>query len=181
MGALPRVVAATVMAGLGGYLWTLLNGHPEGFRIEADTERFLQQSVVEGGLIQVAVWFAWVLGTWIYLRLGWGEKVTIPTLARIMGYAFLPMGLQLFIFPAGFEMVAASVALAYTGAAMVTGIEAATAASRLRVVVSVLAGLAIFSVILTYLGDGARDRAPGIYSLDPTLQSVGFKQLEIGR
>jgi hypothetical protein len=112
--------------------------------------------------------------THLYLW-SFGVASSFGRLVRVMGYAFAPMAIQLLIFPRGMEIAAAAVAYGYCIAAMVTAVEAASGASRGRVVVSVLAGFAFFAIALSLLGSGNRDFAPGIFSLDPLPISVGMR------
>ncbi len=176
-GALVVVVGATLLAGLGGLLWTQWGGHPPANATFAiDLRRFIARSVLLGTVAQSGAWLLWVGVTYLYLR-AFGEPVGGARLARVMGYAFAPMGLQLFIAPPGMEIAAAAVAFGYTAAAMVIGVEAATGAARGRVVLSVLVGLALFATLLGLLGNGTSDLAPGIFALDPLPTSVGILPL----
>ncbi|MBI2761408.1 MAG: YIP1 family protein [Chloroflexi bacterium] len=176
VGALGCVIVATALAGLGGLLWTAWGGHPANFTIEPDADRFLRRSVLYGGAIQLGMWVAWVSATWLYLW-SYGERVAPARLARVMGYAFAPMGLQLFIGPPGLEFAAAAVAVGYTIAAMLVGVQTAAGTTSLRALVSVMAGFALFAVTLSLLGNGNTDLAPGFFALDPVVQSVGFVPL----
>lgn len=176
-GALVTVVGATLLAGIGGLLWTQWGGHPPAnATFEIDLRRFIVRSVLLGTIAQIGAWLLWVGVTFLYLR-AFGERVGGARLARVMGYAFAPMGVQLFIAPPGMEIAAAAVAFGYTAAAMIIGVEAATGAARGRVALSVLVGLALFAVVLGLLGNGTSDLAPGIFALDPLPTSVGILPL----
>jgi hypothetical protein len=94
------------------------------------------------------------------------------SLFRVMGVAFLPMGLQVFLPPPGIELAAAALAFGYTIAATVVGVRTAAGTTPLRALVSVLAGFVLFAVVLGLLGNGNGDRAPGIFALDPVPASV---------
>ncbi len=176
-GALVSVIGATLLAGIGGLLWTQWGGHPPAnATFEIDVRRFIARSVLLGTVTQTGAWLLWVGVTYLYLR-AFGEQVGSARLARVMGYAFAPMGVQLFIAPPGMEIAAAAVAFGYTAAAMIIGVEAATGAARGRVVLSVLVGLALFATLLGLLGNGTSDLAPGIFALDPLPTSVGIVPL----
>jgi hypothetical protein len=176
-GALVTVVGATLLAGIGGLLWTQWGGHPPAnATFEIDVRRFIARSVLLGTVAQTGAWLLWVGVTYLYLR-AFGERVNGARLARVMGYAFAPMGIQLFIAPPGMEIAAAAVAFGYTAAAMIIGVEAGTGAARGRVVLSVLVGLALFATALGLLGNGTGDLAPGIFALDPLPTSVGIVPL----
>lgn len=198
-GALLVVVVATLLAGLGGLLWTQWGGRAPAQAIyQTDVTGFVRRSVIVGGVIQVALWGVLVAVTVMYLR-AFGEAAPFGRLARALGYAFAPMGLQLFIAPPGLELAVAAVALGFTFCAMVVGAQAATSATPGRALVSVLAGFALFVAVLSLLGNGAADvsappaasgprkalygllgdattdLAPGIFSLDSLPTSVSFR------
>jgi hypothetical protein len=191
IGAVLVVITATVLAGLGGWLWTgrltqgtVLPGSGlwGGFRGETfiettDISRFVARSVIAGGVLQVVLWLAWVAVTWLYLW-AFGTAPPAERLARVMGYGFAPVGLQIFIAPSGLEIPAALLAFGYTFAAMITGVEAAAGTTRGRAAVSVLAGMAFFAITLGLLGSGHNDFAPGIFSLDPLPISVASQPTE---
>ncbi|MCL6500167.1 MAG: PAS domain-containing protein [Firmicutes bacterium] len=130
-----------------------------------------------GGVLQVVLWLAWVAVTWLYLW-AFGTAPPAERLARVMGYGFAPVGLQIFIAPSGLEIPAALLAFGYTFAAMITGVEAAAGTTRGRAAVSVLAGMAFFAITLGLLGSGHNDFAPGIFSLDPLPISVASQPTE---
>lgn len=194
-GALLVVITATALAGAGGLLWTRWGGRPPDRAIfESDVQRLLVRSVLIGGAIQVGMWAAMVLTTLLYV-VSFGVRVTpagqgppqrLPArigrgvsafgrFARPMGYAFAPVALELLICPPGLEMAAGAVALGYTFAAMVAAVRGAVDISPGRAAVSVLAGFALFTVVLSLLGNGTTDLAPGIFSLDPLPTSIGFR------
>jgi hypothetical protein len=185
LGAVLVVIVATAFAGLGGLLWTgrvtqdtllpfsgLWGGFTgENFVEVTDVSRLIARSVIAGGALQVVMWAAWVAVTWLYLW-AFGSAPRIDRLARVMGYAFAPVALELFIAPSGLEIPAALLAFGYTFAAMTTGVEVAAATTRGRAAVSVMAGLAFFGIALGLLGSGHNDFAPGIFALDPLAISV---------
>lgn len=174
--ALAVVLIATVLCGLGGLFWTYWGFDTGSLSVTVDRARFLRRSVLEGGLIQIALWVVWVGATYAYLR-SFGEQIELFALGRVMGFAFLPMGLQLAICPPGMEMAAGVVALGYTVTAMTFAVHAAAQTTPGRALVSVIAGFALFAIALSVLGNGDGDRAPGIFALDPLPVSVGTMPL----
>ena len=176
-GALLTVIVATLLAGLGGLLWTQWGGQPPTRAIyQTDVQRFIARSVLAGGALQIVAWAALVGVTFWYLR-SFGVETSLGRLARVMGYAFAPMAIQVLICPPGLEFAMGAVALGYTFAALVAGVQAASGTTAGRSAVSVLAGFAMMVVLLGLLGNGTSDLAPGIFALDPLPTSVGIKTL----
>ncbi len=177
-GALVTVVAATLLAGMGGLLWTQWGGRTPAHAIyETDIPRFVIRSVVVGGAIQIGLWFAMVLVTQWYLR-AFGVAVSLGRLVRVLGYAAAPLALELFVFPPGLEYAAGAVALGYTFAVMVAAVQEAAGTTPGRAVVSMLAGFALFVIVLSLLGSGTTDLAPGVFALDPLPTSVGYRLVQ---
>lgn len=170
--ALAAVVVATALCGLGGLFWTYWGFNTGALSVTVDRARFIRHSVLQGGLIQVGMWLVWVGATYMYLR-SFGESVSLLALARVMGFAFLPMGIQILISPPGMELAAGAVALGYTVAATTIAVQVAASTTPGRALVSVIAGFALFALALSLLGNGEGDRAPGIFALDPLPVSVG--------
>ncbi|HXG36732.1 MAG TPA: hypothetical protein VNL15_07170, partial [Dehalococcoidia bacterium] len=84
------VWAASVLAGLGSWLWALqTDGVDAG-------EAFLK-SLVIGSLLQAVIWFAWVYGAYHMLRYVYGLPAEFTGLMRAMALAFAPMGLSALI------------------------------------------------------------------------------------
>lgn len=177
IGAVAIVVVATVLAGLGGLLWTQWGGRtPANAIYETDIHRFIIRSVVLGGLIQIGMWVALVLVTYAYLA-AFGVPVSVMRLARALGWAFAPVALELFVFPPGLEFAAGVIALGYAFATMTAAVQAAAKTTPGRAAVSALAGFALLAIVLSLLGNGVTDLAPGIFALDPQPISVGIRTL----
>lgn len=171
------VIGATFLAGLGVMWWLRLGGHPpERATYTRDMAGIFTRTVLVGGAIQVGMWAAWVAVTWVYLW-AFGDPVSVWRLARTMGYAFAPIGLQLFIAPRGVELAAAALAMGYTVAATTAAVRVAARTTSGRALIANLAGFALFAIMLSLLGSGTRDLAPGIFALDPLPISVQYDPL----
>ncbi len=176
-GAMLTVIFATVLAGMGGVLWTLWGGAPpERAVYEANWQRLMARSLLAGGALQVGLWWVWVTVTALYLR-AFGERAAVLPLARVMGYAFAPVALQLLLAPPGIEVAAGTIAFGYALTLSVAGVREATGAAPGRVVLSVLVGFALFAITLSLLGSSDWDLAPGLFSLDPLPISTGTRSL----
>jgi hypothetical protein len=161
------VVIASYIAGLGGLIWTFTAAD------YADHLRFFGRSFLLGGAIQPLVFFIWVLVTMQVLTRVFRVPVTYPELLRVMGFAFAPIALQLFIFIPAFDQPIAIVSLAATFFVTVFVVQTSTIATPGQAFVASILGFAVFCLILGLLGNGANDLAPGIFALDPNSLSVG--------
>ena len=168
------VIGATLLAGLGVMWWLRMGGHPPArATYTRDTAGIFTRTVLVGGAIQVGMWVAWVAVTWVYLW-AFGDQVSPWRLARTMGYAFAPIGLQLFIAPRGVELAAGALAMGYTIATTTAAVRVAARTTPGRALIANLAGFALFAIMLSLLGSGTRDLAPGIFALDPLPISVQY-------
>jgi hypothetical protein len=161
------VLLASYAAALGGLIWTFTAAQ------YADLGRFFVRSFLFGGAIQPIVFFLWVLVTMLVLTRIFRVPTTYPELLRVMGFAFAPVALQLFIFIPAFDQPIGIVALAAALYVSVFAVQSSTIATPGQAFVACILGFAVFCLILGLLGNGATDFAPGIFSLDPNSLSVG--------
>jgi hypothetical protein len=166
--ALLVAAAATLLAALGGLIWTYSAASG------ADHARFFVRSVIAGGFFQLVFFAIWVLIVALVLQRIYLVRATYTELLRVMGYAFAPMALQLFIFIPALDQPIGIIALAVTFFVTTHGIQAATSATAGQAFTACLAGFAVFCLCLGVLGNGPRDLAPGLFALDPNSLSVGL-------
>lgn len=166
--ALLIVVAATVLAALGGLIWTFTAAS------FADHARFFLRSVVVGSILQIVLFALWVLIAALVLQRIYLVRATYTELLRVMGFAFAPMALQLFVFIPALDQPIGIIALAFTFYLTTFAIQSSTSATAGQALTASLAGFAVFCLCLGILGNGPRDLAPGIFALDPNSLSVGL-------
>ena len=166
------VVVATLLAALGGLLWAAIAAAPPEI-FDVDIGHFIQRSVLLGSVLQVALWFGWVGMTWFVLtNVFLLRDVTPQSLLRTMGFAFVPMALQiLLVFPV-IEFPVGLIALGGTVGCSVLAVRAASGASPGQALMATMAGFAVFALVLGILGNSDTDLAPGIFALDPNAISV---------
>src|SRR3989304_62733 len=85
------VLAASVLAGVGSWLWAVLVEEP----VSAG-EVFIK-SLLLGSIIQTMVWFLWVYLTSQVLVRAYGARTDFAQLIRTMGFAFAPVALNLLV------------------------------------------------------------------------------------
>jgi hypothetical protein len=159
------VVASTLLAGIGGWLWWIV----EGF---GDAGEVFVESVILGSLFSMALWVVWLLIAWVILTQLFQEEADWQQMLRTMGMAAAPLGLSVLMFVPGvnFGVALASVAL-FFGLTTIA-IQAVTPAGPARVLVANLAGFTIWAVVLTLLVTSNSILAPGIFIFDAPAEGL---------
>ena len=100
-------VAATFLAGLGGWLWWSMT---QGF---GDKGKVLVQSLILGSIFSIALWVAWLLIVYVLLTQVFQAQADVQQLVRTMGLAAAPLALSVLMFIPGidFGIGLASIAL----------------------------------------------------------------------
>ena len=161
------VLAASVLAGLGSWLWALFVEAPV-----PSGEVFIK-SLLLGSIIQTMVWFLWVYVTYQVLVRAYGTRTDFAVLARTMGFAFAPVALSLFIaidtLAVPFGIISFATAVLLTNVA----IQYASDAEAREATLANITGFAVFAIVMGVFANIAEVRtvgglAPGIFffSLD---------------
>jgi hypothetical protein len=160
------LAVSTVLAGIGGWLWWIVQGF-------GDSGRVLVQSVILGSIFSVAFWIVWLLVAWVILTQLFREDAEWQQMLRTMGMAAAPLVLSvaMFIPGIGFGVGLASVAL-FFGLTTIA-IQAVTPANPARVLVANLAGFAVWAIVLGLLVTSDSFLAPGIFLVDAPGEFLG--------
>src|SRR3990170_1167302 len=128
-GAIVVVFLASVMAGIGTWLWAAQ------WRGGGATEVFVK-SLVIGSIIQTIVWFIWVYVVFQVLARAYGARTDFFELIRTMGFAFAPVGMSILIAITSFAVPFGVVALA--GAALLShfAIQSSSSAEPRQVLIA---------------------------------------------
>ena len=172
------VLLATLIAGLGGWLWWMLRDFGNAGDI------FLH-SVIIGSLIAVALWgLAWLGVVYVMLTQIYRERAYVEQLLRVMGLATAPLALMGLMFIPGISMAVGLAALALTFATTTVAIQYVTTADLGRVLMSNLAGFFVWTSVLTLLASGdistTQPNAPGVFLFNATT-SITADALDLGR
>ena len=159
------VITSTVLAGIGGWLWWLMQGFPDGGQV-------LFESVVLGSIFSVALWIVWLLVAYVILTQIFREDADWQQMLRTMGMAAAPLSLSVLMFIPGisFGVGLASVAL-FFGLTTIA-IQSTTAAGPAHVLIANLAGFAIWAIVLGLLVTSESFLAPGIFLIDSTSEQL---------
>lgn len=158
--AIAVVVVASLLAGLGAWLWVLIN-------LDArDSGDALIDTVVLGGLFHIALWFAWVFIVYIVLTQVFRARADSTQLIRTMGLGAIPMATSLFMFIPVLDWTIGLIAVVATVILMNYAIQSATTATAPQVNIANLAGFAVLAFVLSLTATSSQIRAPGFYLFD---------------
>jgi len=144
--AIVIVFGASVMAGIGSWLWAV-----QWRGVEA-TDVFIK-SLVVGSVLQTLAWFIWVYLVYQVLARAYGARVDFSELIRTMGFAFAPIGISILIAVVGFTIpfgvfsITCAVLLTYFAT------ESASSAEPRQILVANFAGFAVFAVVMGVLAN----------------------------
>jgi len=167
--AIVIVFGASVMAGIGSWLWAV-----QWRGVEA-TDVFIK-SLVVGSVLQTLAWFIWVYLVFQVLARAYGARVDFSELIRTMGFAFAPVGISILIAVVGFTIPFGVFSM--TGAVLLTyfATESASSAEPRQILVANFAGFAVFAIVMGVLANigevsstgGAQigGLAPGLFFFD---------------
>ena len=165
--ALTVMLVASLVAGLGSWLWWVVGDAPG-----KDGEAFLKTFIL-GGLFQAALWVLWVYIATMVLSRFFGASADLNQMMRTMGLAFAPMVIAILmvidILAVPFGVIAIAATLLLSNAA----IQSTTDAEPRQVILANVAGFAVFAIVLGILANVAQiyeraGLAPGLFfvSLD---------------
>ena len=165
--ALAVVVAASLLAGLGSWLWWIFEiDFPAG----ADEKNFevFWKTFILGGIFMAALWVLWVYIVAMLLSRVFGAGADMNRLMRTMGLAFAPMAISFLVVIGMLAVPLGAFAVATTLLLTNVAIQATTDAEPQQVIVSNLAGFLVFAVVLGILANFAQiydigGLAPGIF------------------
>lgn len=167
--AIVIVFGASVMAGIGSWLWAV-----QWRGVEA-TDVFIK-SLVVGSVLQTLAWFIWVYLVFQVLARAYSVRVDFSELIRTMGFAFAPVGISILIAVVGFTIPFGVFSM--TCAVLLTyfATESASSAEPRQILVANFAGFAVFAVVMGVLANigevsstgGAQigGLAPGLFFFD---------------
>ena len=167
------VVVASFLSGLGSLLWWMVNG-PDipgslGGKHMGDV---MMRSFVLGSVLQIALWFVWVLVTYTILVRLFRRKSRLDQLTRTMGLATLPLAVSVILFIPGVDFAIGLIAIAGAVALTSFAVQATTDASTGASVAANLAGFTVFALALSLLSSQTLPwdhLAPGVFFLHPVL------------
>jgi hypothetical protein len=154
LSAIVVVFAASVMAGIGSWLWAVQ------WRAVEATDVFLK-SLVIGSILQTLAWFIWVYIVFQVLARAYGARTDFVELIRGMGYGFAPVGMSVLIAVSGFAVPFGVISI--TGAVLLTffATQSASNAEPRQLMVANFAGFSVFAVVMGILANIGEVSAAG--------------------
>ena len=157
--ALVVAVAATLLAGLGGWLWWWTAGIP-------DKGKMFVQSLIFGSILSLLFWFIWIAITYVLLTQIFRARADLNELIRVMGFAAAPLALGVFMFIPEVDWGIGLCSIAFFFALTNVAVQSATDAAAGRALAANAAGFAIWAIVLGILVTARHAWAPGFFILD---------------
>jgi len=171
--ALAVVVAASLLAGLGSWLWWIFEiDFPAG----ADEKNFevFWKTFILGGIFMAALWVLWVYIVAMLLSRVFGAGADMNRLMRTMGLAFAPMAISFLVVIGMLAVPLGAFAIATTLLLTNVAIQATTDAEPQQVIVSNLAGFLVFAIVLGILANVSQ-----IYDIGGLAPGILFFELNV--
>ncbi|HYM16460.1 MAG TPA: hypothetical protein VEZ14_12965 [Dehalococcoidia bacterium] len=156
---IPAVVVAavaTVLSGLGGWLWWSFQGL-------GGSGKIFVQSMILGSVLSILLWGVWVALVYVMLTQVFRARADVYELVRVMGFAAAPLGLGVLLFIPGLDFGVGLTALALMFGTTVIAVQTATDAPAGRVLVANAAGFGVWAIVLGLLVTSSHAWAPGFF------------------
>jgi hypothetical protein len=153
--ALAVVVAASLLAGLGSWLWWIFEIDFPGDIGEKNLEAFWKTFIL-GGIFMAALWLLWVYISAMILSRAFRASADLNQLIRTTGLAFAPMAISVLIVISVLGVPFGVIAVAATVLLVNAAIQATTDGQPHQVVIANLAGFAVFAIALGILNNIAQ-------------------------
>ncbi len=160
--AIVVVVVATFLAGIGGWLWYLMQDYAP------DTGDFLLKSAILGSILAIIVWaIGWMGVTYVMLTQIFRARADVNELVRVMGFATAPLALMVAMFIPGLDYGIGLAALGLTFGTTQIALQSATDAPPAKVLIANAAGFAVFAIVLQLFVGTTNTYAPGVFIFAP--------------
>jgi hypothetical protein len=166
VGAVAVVLGASLLAGLGSWLWAAQTDYVDGGAV-------LLRSFLLGSVIQTGVWFLWVYLVYQVLVRGYDARVEFGELVRSMGFAFAPAALGVLVAVAPLSVPLGVVSLAMAVLFTNVAVQQASDCEAGEATLANLTGFGAFAIAMgafanVWKVDSIGGLAPGVlfFSLD---------------
>ena len=157
--ALVVAVVATLLAGLGGWLWWAVAGIP-------DKGKMFVQSLIFGSILSLLFWFIWIAITYVLLTQIFRARADLNELIRVMGFATATLALGILMFIPEVDSGIGLCSIAFFFALTTIAVQSASDAPAGRALAANAVGFAIWAIVLGILVSARHAWAPGFFILD---------------
>lgn len=167
--ALVVVAAASLLAGLGSWLWWIFEiDFPAVLGADEKNFEAFWKTFILGGIFMAALWVLWVYISAMILSRVFRASADMNQMIRTMGLAFAPMAISFLVVIGVLAVPFGAFAVATTLLLTNAAIQATTDAEPQQVIVSNLAGFLVFAIVLGILANIGQiydtgGLAPGIF------------------
>ena len=162
--ALLVATVAILLGGFGAYLWAVVADVQTIPDISPGKGDFLVDAFLLGSIMVALLWLGGVVAAYVVLSQVYREAVAGDALLRIAAVGAAPFALGLLVFIPGIGYGIGLVSIALMFFVTVFGVRAAyPAIDPLRVVVALLAGFAVWAMVLPLLSDTGNPFTPGAF------------------
>jgi hypothetical protein len=157
--------AVLLISGLGGmfFISSQFGFDTYEFVGGSSAGEFFLRSVVLGTVLALVMVAAWSGVTMLVLRQFFGVEANPYGIARVLGVAITPLVLALLLFVNDIYFGLSWIAFGGVASLALIGVLEAIDTRPGPAWLATLVGLAVFVIVLTFLGDGFRDYAPGFF------------------
>ena len=154
--AVGSAAIAAFVGGLGAFLWSSV--------VLDNTADFFVEAFILGSIFLIILWIAGVFLMYAILSMAFGEELTWDALARVVTVAHVPFAISLLVFIPGLGFAFGILAIAAMFFYSNFAIRAAyPTIDPLRVMLAVVAGFAVWLVVLPILTSTDNQFAPGTF------------------
>ncbi|MDO8615238.1 MAG: hypothetical protein Q7T33_05815 [Dehalococcoidia bacterium] len=160
--ALGLAAGAVLIGGLGAFLWAVivLDSTPDGFFVDA---------VILGSIFLILLWLAGIAVTYVILTQVYREEIAPDALARVVTLGHLPFAATFLVLIPGIGFGVGVLAVAAMFFYTIYGLRSAyPAVDPFKIMVAVLAGFAVWAMILPLLSGPGDAFTPGVFVFEWT-------------
>lgn len=159
--AIVVVAAATLLSGIGGWLWYISQSYPK-------SGDFFLKSAILGSILAIIVWaIGWLGVTYVMLTQVFRARADVNELVRVMGFAAAPLALTVGMVIPGLDYGIGLAALGLTFGTTQIAIQSATDAPAGKALIANAAGFAVWVIVVQLFVGATNTYAPGIFIFAP--------------
>ena len=137
-------VVVVFLGGLGAWLWGEIN-------FDSSPDRWFLETMILGTIFTLILLVAWLAVIYFVLVYVFSMTVAIDALLRVFAVAIVPLALGFLVFIPELNLWIGFSSIALTFCLLVFALRTAFAVEHMRAMVAVMAGFAVFAIVLALL------------------------------